>query len=126
MPENFFHPETDKKLMPAIPKEERHLQRSLASSLTGQLIKCMYVVQFLVKSAGFDKESKIQMPIMIMAYNNSQLSSHKMMTNEHPGWSPYEYKNYDFWLTDEETMKNNYGKWRSKLIDEEKSFVNSK
>ena len=45
------------------------------------------------------------MPIMIMAYNNSCLSSHKLKTSEHPGWVPYEYKTYEFWLSDEESAK---------------------
>lgn len=35
IPENFFSPESDKKLMPDIEPEERHLSRSLPSSLTG-------------------------------------------------------------------------------------------
>lgn len=59
IPENIFHPETEKKLMPEIPLEEMHLARSLSSSLTGQMIKVLYVVQFLVKSEGFAKESKV-------------------------------------------------------------------
>lgn len=66
------------------------------------------------------------MPIMIMAYNSSCMSSYKLKINQHPGWLPYEYKNYEFFLTEEETAKNQYGKWRSKLIDDEKNFVNSK
>ena len=73
--------------MPAVELDEKHLERGPSSSISGQMIKVMYSVQFELV---YDKKSNIiSLPLTIMTPNINAIYPIKPTRDEHPEWNPY-------------------------------------
>lgn len=126
VPDHFYGylGEDQRKMMPKLEYADKHMQAGLSNSLSGQLFKVMYVLQFEVHHKGFTKPMvKVNMPVMIMSPESNVVRSEKKKINEHPSWKPYEYSDKALYLTPEEEEANNYLSYRRRLIDDEAKYI---
>ena len=86
VPSDFFYDQTETMRLPKIPMTEKHMSAGISSSLSGQLFKVMYVLQFHVVHVGHKVAVKVNFPVMVMTPDSSIIKSNKTRVNDHPGW----------------------------------------
>ena len=115
IPETIFS-EQEKKLMPALSIEDKHMQRGPSSSFSGQLFKIIHVLYFNVRHVGKKNPTQVAFPILIMTPNTSKLNAYKYKHKQYHNWQPYEYKSKDLYMLPEEESMHPYLKFRYDLI----------
>ena len=111
--------------------EDKPLAYGISSTVYGELFKIEYEVQLTVKHSKVKhpKNTKADaiFPIVVMTPNHSIMRSYVQKIKKHPFWKPHEYKQKEFYFTQEfQEEFCPYGKFISWLIGRETNLYCSK